>query len=105
MKPTLNTPIAGHVVVSFQTDLNIGDKVYFFDAVPFCDTPVLRAGILCSINIDMSYVEGENMLLCDACVRKASCTVTINGGDVVSVRLDKVFTNKESAFASIEVIE
>ncbi len=105
MKPTLNTPIAGHVVVSFQTDLNIGDKVYFFDAIPFCDTPVLRAGILRSINIDMSYVEGENMLLCDACVRKANCTVTINGGDVVSVGLEKVFTNKESAFASIEVIE
>lgn len=103
MKPKIDVPIGGHVIVSISADLNLGDKVYFFDFVPFCDTPVLRAGILRSIDIDISYI--EDTPLEDTHVKRASCTITINGGDCVSVNLDRIFTDKESALASIEVIE
>lgn len=105
MNPTLNMPIGGHVIVSISTDLNLGDKVYFFDAVPFCDTPVLRAGTLRSIDIDMSYTKKEEIPLGDAFVSKAACKISISDSEWISKDISNVFTDKESALASIEVIE
>ncbi len=65
-------------------DLRVGDKVYFF---VYDGKPVLRTGNVSTVCPDVPYF------------------VISLGDDFKIFGIEKIFTDKESALASIEVIE